>query len=406
MATNNAIDLAGGLTQVLADSQRTYLYGNGRIAQYRTGGVDYFLGDALGSVRQLVDGNGNVILAKNYEPYGELMDSTGSGETDYGFTNEFTSQGLIYLRARWYDPWQGRFISRDTWDGDYTRSLSLNKWIYVKANPINYQDPSGNYRIPCVLDAKGYLHGNSGWEDKHVIMRVNEAEKYVRRTADKMDTYAAAGIAIQCAGWDRIWDYNSGVGIAQVSQNQVEKGYGEPLYVYEVEGNEFGGLEVVQAEKNGKLEIRGYGLRKCGLHNILETPLDPNDPADAVILMKRRIQLVTNACVGCTDTDRYIAAALAQNGPGFTHVRMRKIGKTTSESMKKYNNPDVSREWFGFFEEDAGYGNNMVNTKTQLVWFDRVIKELLGRGWFVPPSVINSPIIEILKNWPELPEQQ
>jgi len=40
---------------VLADSQQTHLYGNGRIAQYHAGGADYFLGDALGSVRQLVD---------------------------------------------------------------------------------------------------------------------------------------------------------------------------------------------------------------------------------------------------------------------------------------------------------------------------------------------------------------
>ncbi len=145
VTTDYAIDLAGGLTQVLADSQHTYLYGNGRIAQYRAGGVDYFLGDALGSVRQLVDGNGNVTLAKNYEPYGELMDSAGSRGTSYGYTSEWTdATGLVYLRARYYAPWQGRFLNRDMWDGDYNQPLSLNKWLYVSANPINLVDPTGH----------------------------------------------------------------------------------------------------------------------------------------------------------------------------------------------------------------------------------------------------------------------
>ncbi len=144
VTTNYAIDLAGGLTQVLADSQHTYLYGNGRIAQYRAGGTDYFLGDALGSVRQLVDADGEVTLAKGYEPYGQLMSSAGSGATSYGFTNEWMdATGLVYLRARYYAPWQGRFLSRDAWDGDYNQPLTLNKWLYVSANPINFTDPMG-----------------------------------------------------------------------------------------------------------------------------------------------------------------------------------------------------------------------------------------------------------------------
>ncbi len=158
MTTNYTLDLASGLTQVLADGEQTYLYGNGRIAQYRAGGADYFLGDALGSVRQLVDADGEVTLAKNYEPYGELMDSAGSGGTSYGYTGEMTDlTGLVYLRARYYAPWQGRFLSRDTWEGDYTRSLSLNKWIYVESNPANFVDPSGYIRETDKQDADSII---------------------------------------------------------------------------------------------------------------------------------------------------------------------------------------------------------------------------------------------------------
>jgi YD repeat-containing protein len=71
ITTSYTLDLAANLTQVLSDGTDTYLYGNGRIAQYDASGAQYFLGDApstglragLGSVRQLVDANGDVLLA-------------------------------------------------------------------------------------------------------------------------------------------------------------------------------------------------------------------------------------------------------------------------------------------------------------------------------------------------------
>jgi hypothetical protein len=50
---------------------------------------------------------------------------------------------LVFLRARYLAPWQGRFLSRDTWPGDFTRPLSLNQWNYSLSNPVNYTDPSG-----------------------------------------------------------------------------------------------------------------------------------------------------------------------------------------------------------------------------------------------------------------------
>jgi RHS repeat-associated protein len=128
---------------VLEDGTNTYLYGVSRIAQYDASGPQYFLGDALGSVRQLVDAVGNVTLAKSYQPYGEVLIAAGDGATNYGFTNEWTSQGLIYLRARWYSPLSGRFLSKDTWHGNYFKPMSFNQWLYVYANPAILKDPSG-----------------------------------------------------------------------------------------------------------------------------------------------------------------------------------------------------------------------------------------------------------------------
>jgi RHS repeat-associated protein len=54
-------------------------------------------------VRQLVDANGEVLLAQSYEPYGAVLESAGEGTSSYGFAAEMRDPtGLIYLRARYY----------------------------------------------------------------------------------------------------------------------------------------------------------------------------------------------------------------------------------------------------------------------------------------------------------------
>jgi RHS repeat-associated protein len=142
------LDLNAGLTQVLADGENTYLYGLGRIAQVGTEETDYFLGDALGSVRQLADGSGMVTYGGSYTPYGETLTSAGAGASAYGYTGEYTDPtGMVYLRARYYAPWQGRFMTRDTWGGDSNEPMSYNRWMYVYGNPIRYSDPTGY--SPC-----------------------------------------------------------------------------------------------------------------------------------------------------------------------------------------------------------------------------------------------------------------
>jgi hypothetical protein len=60
--TYYTMDLNAGLTQVLRDSANTYLYGAGRNSQYVANGPEYYFGDALGSVRQMADANGNVTI--------------------------------------------------------------------------------------------------------------------------------------------------------------------------------------------------------------------------------------------------------------------------------------------------------------------------------------------------------
>jgi RHS repeat-associated protein len=147
-AVDYTLDLNGGLTQVLSDGISAYLYGVGRIAEKQPGGWQYHLGDALGSVRQLADASVNIVLTRSYEPFGDPLLKTGTGSSIYAFAGEQRDgTGLVYLRARYYGPAFGRFLTRDVWEGDPNEPMSFNAWAYVQENPVNLSDPRGEYGV-------------------------------------------------------------------------------------------------------------------------------------------------------------------------------------------------------------------------------------------------------------------
>jgi RHS repeat-associated protein len=150
VTTDYTLDINAGLTQVLQDNTNKYVYGNTRISQIAETQTGYFLPDALGSMRQMTDPSADLTLARAYDPYGNVVSSSGAGETVYGYTGEMQSGGLVHLRARDYASQLGRFTSRDTWEGNIKRPISLNMWNYVDSSPINLMDPTGN--DPCNVD--------------------------------------------------------------------------------------------------------------------------------------------------------------------------------------------------------------------------------------------------------------
>lgn len=150
-------DIAGGLPQVLAETsggQMTlYVYGVARLAQVKGSDGEWFLGDALGSVRQLAADDGAVVLARDYDPYGQLLSESGAGSSGYRFTGEQWDAyiDMLFLRARWYSPYLNRFVSPDTIIPDFANPQRLNRYTYALNNPTRYVDPSG-HTIRSALD--------------------------------------------------------------------------------------------------------------------------------------------------------------------------------------------------------------------------------------------------------------
>ncbi len=206
VTANYTLDQAAGLTQTLSESApqgygaHTYLYGLGRIAQVNTDTLmtDYFLTDALGSVRQLTNATGSVTLAKAYDPYGVLTqvstgstNASGASQTDYGYTGEFQANDLVYLRARHYAPSMGRFLSRDTWEGDANRPLSFNRWGYVEGNPINLVDPTGMHPGPH----SQYCNPLLGTDRLHCERIIRGIDPYANITRQEMILYDMCSLA-------------------------------------------------------------------------------------------------------------------------------------------------------------------------------------------------------------------
>jgi RHS repeat-associated protein len=172
--TNYALDINTNLPDVLTDSNNIYTYGLGDLAQFGTTNTDYFLGDALGSTRQLSDTSGAITLSQSYDPFGNGVGSTGNGSSIFGYTGEQTdTTGLQFLRARYYDPGTGRFQSRDPFPGYLRLPQSQNPYAYGLNNPVFYIDPSGRVVFPWnnhnPSDAGQLGLGNNfanGWVDK------------------------------------------------------------------------------------------------------------------------------------------------------------------------------------------------------------------------------------------------
>lgn len=117
------------------------------------GGVAYYHLNNHGDVVSLTDRSGKTLNQYQYDVWGNPLPTgnTDIAENPFRYSGEYwdSTTNLQYLRARWYDPSMGRFISEDTYEGELKDPLSLNLYTYVQNNPLKYQDPSGN--IPLLL---------------------------------------------------------------------------------------------------------------------------------------------------------------------------------------------------------------------------------------------------------------
>ncbi|NUQ39712.1 MAG: hypothetical protein HUU23_18370, partial [Caldilineales bacterium] len=115
------------------------------LAMNRGGATYYYRYDRQGNVTGLTNGAGVLVASYRYDPWGNLIATGGSNPN---LTNPFrfagrewdADSGLYYLRARYYDPDLGRFLSRDPL---HLTMPGANHYLYAANNPANAGDPMG-----------------------------------------------------------------------------------------------------------------------------------------------------------------------------------------------------------------------------------------------------------------------
>jgi RHS repeat-associated protein len=142
---------------------RSYVIGDDVLGQCDTVTTAplYMLQDGHGSTRQMANTSGAVTSRYNYDAYGTEIVGTSSSTAQTSLLycgQQFDSTLNMYnLRARFYDPSNGRFNARDTFMGSNDDPQSLHKYAYGADNPVNNIDPSGNEFISEVLDIGNML---------------------------------------------------------------------------------------------------------------------------------------------------------------------------------------------------------------------------------------------------------
>jgi RHS repeat-associated protein len=161
-----AWETASQLPLLLNDGQNSYIYGpNGQAMEQINGeGVPTYLhADQQGSTRVLTSATGAVVGTVTYDAYGNPTGSTGTAKTPLGYDGQYTSSdtGLIYLRARVYDPSTAQFMT-----GDPLAAVTRAPYNYVGDNPLNYSDPTGLiFGIPGTPSWEEVGEGVAGWGD-------------------------------------------------------------------------------------------------------------------------------------------------------------------------------------------------------------------------------------------------
>lgn len=147
---DKSVEHARVLVEQEAGVVTTYTWGNELVAQTRTGtGTRFHLTDGQLSVRQLTTAAGAVSDTYTYDAFGVTLASSGATPNAYRYTGEplDPNVGFYYLRARWYDQATGRFASTDSELGSVFDPVSLHRYLYANANPVDNRDPSGRVSL-------------------------------------------------------------------------------------------------------------------------------------------------------------------------------------------------------------------------------------------------------------------
>ena len=150
-----------------------YVYGLGLIGEETSGSFKTYHFDYRGSTVAITNSSGTVTDRFQYDTYGKLISRTGSTNTPFLYNGRdgvmTDSNGLCYMRARYYSPVLRRFINADIVAGALSDAITLNRYAYANGNPVSNIDPFG-------LSAERGNYGPTTLEAAHMAKHIYNAK--------------------------------------------------------------------------------------------------------------------------------------------------------------------------------------------------------------------------------------
>lgn len=254
-------DKTGDLPMLLAENGTSYIYGPDGLPLEgidANGTVRFYHHDRLGSTRQVTDDTGAVVAQQSYDAYGTITDTTGTARVPFGFAGEYTETDseLIYLRARFYDPATGQFLTRDPLE-----AVSGQPYLYAGGDPVNAIDPEGllSISIPSLRDVSNAAAGFGDTASFGLTSKIRQAigSDYVDYCSGAYTGGGLAGGAVGAAT-------SVGAGVAALRAVRAGRaatagaGAARPTFVA---GD---GTEIVGFTRHGINRAVGDGARRAG----------------------------------------------------------------------------------------------------------------------------------------------
>ena len=232
LTVSNVYDAAGNRcaqwvngveTRWLADGGRAWVKYNGsggieRFYVYAAGlaysldassNLVVFHDDERGSILEISDYTQVVVQAYAYSPYGILKAAQGGATNEFQFAGAHgtasDTNGLLFMRARYYDPALARFITEDP----LGLAMGLNLYAYAGGDPIGKIDPQGlaetitlpPKNLPPTTTAPPITAPQGGLES--IQQQILRYEAELQRNSQwgeywlRMGNYKAAGQSVQ-----------------------------------------------------------------------------------------------------------------------------------------------------------------------------------------------------------------
>ena len=203
---NHLLDGANVVADIYPDSTNIYVYGNG-VELFKTGGqTSRYTKSYRGDVTAVTTGDTKTEYF--YDAFGNKQTDTDTSTNPFEYCGEYFDDetGLIYLRNRYYDPTNGRFVTEDpARDGE-------NWYVYAGNNPVNFVDPDGKVSEALakrrIRDSAQYIvsAANEYGVNPGILAAVIYAEQVLNVTyTENIEDAAQAFLGANCS-----------VGIAQV----------------------------------------------------------------------------------------------------------------------------------------------------------------------------------------------